>query len=58
MLLLDMPGIRREDFEDAFAVLDELIVRDLPRYGFEYPFMGPGGHYGGCWWERAAYWTV
>ena len=52
MLQLEMPGIRGEDFRDAFAVLDELIVRDTPTFGFEHPFMGPGGLYGNCWWER------
>ena len=52
MLKLNMPYIPQTEFADAFKVLDELIVRDLPRYGFRYPFMGPGGYYGGCWWER------
>ena len=52
MLKLEFPGITQEEFEDAFSVLDECIVRTLPCLGFTNPFMGPGGQYGSCWWER------
>lgn len=48
------PGITQEQFSDAFVVLDECLVMDEPRYGFSYPFIAPGGHYGGCWWQLDA----
>lgn len=48
------PGITQEQFGDAFKVLDECLVMDEPRYGFNYPFIAPGGHYGGCWWQLDA----
>lgn len=47
------PGIAQSDFKDAFNVLDECVVRE-PGYGFPYPFIAPGGHYGGCWWQLDA----
>lgn len=49
---ISFPGISQVDFSDAFNVLDECTVTQLPCNGFEYPFMGPGGHYGGNWWLR------
>ena len=52
MIKLNFPGITQEQFEDAFAVLDECIATP-PCLGFIHPFMSPGGDYdGGCWWER------
>lgn len=48
------PGITQKQFNDAFVVLDECLVMDEPRYGFNYPFIAPGGHYGGCWWQLDA----
>ena len=50
MLKLSFPGITQEQFADAFAVLEE--CKATPALGFPYPFMGPGGQYGNCWWER------
>jgi hypothetical protein len=46
-----LPGIRQEEFADAFAVLDECLVTDLPAHGFPTPVMGPGGAYGPNWWQ-------
>ena len=46
-----VPGISQEDFSDAFRVLDECIVTDVPLHGFNYPFMAPGGAYGSNWWQ-------
>lgn len=51
---ISFPGISQSDFEDAFNVLNEaLVVADSenPVYGFIYPFCGPGGEYGECWWQ-------
>ena len=50
MVELIFPGIGRDQFEDAFSVLRECMQE--PSHGFEYPYMGPGGQYGHCWWER------
>ena len=51
--ILNFPGISQADFSDAFNVLNECVVR-VPGYGFSYPFIAPGGHYGGCWWQLDA----
>ncbi|WP_221390162.1 MGH1-like glycoside hydrolase domain-containing protein [Dyadobacter sp. NIV53] len=48
--ILSFPGITQVDFKDAFDVLDECLVMD-PGFGFKYPFIAPGGHYGQCWWQ-------
>jgi glycogen debranching enzyme len=50
MIELTFPGITGEQFEDAFNVLRECI--NTPSHGFMFPYMGPGGQYGHCWWER------
>ena len=50
MLNIRFPGITNQEFTDAFAVLEE--CKSVPALGFPYPFMGPGGQYGNCWWER------
>ena len=50
MLKISFHGITQEQFADAFAVLEE--CKSTPALGFPYPFMGPGGQYGNCWWER------
>ena len=50
MIKLMYPGITQAQFEDAFAVLDE--CKNPPSLGFPNPYMGPGGQYGMCWWER------
>lgn len=50
MIRIKFPGIKQEEFEDAFAVLEE--CKATPSHGFINPFMGPGGQYGNCWWER------
>ncbi len=52
MIRLDFPGVSQQQFDDAFAVLNECRVDKLPVLGFTHPFMGPGGAYGACWWER------
>lgn len=52
--LVTFPGITKANFKDAFNVLDECLVMDEPRFGFSYPFIAPGGHYGGCWWQLDA----
>lgn len=46
-----LPGISQEDFRDAFRVLDECLVTDVPMRGFNYPFLAPGGAYGQNWWQ-------
>ncbi len=51
---LTFPGITQSEFEDAFTVLEEATVYaddNNPVYGFIYPFCGPGGSYGECWWQ-------
>ncbi|MCC6486287.1 MAG: hypothetical protein IT364_02195 [Candidatus Hydrogenedentes bacterium] len=47
---IQIPGIANEPFLDAFKVLDECLVTDVPAYGMTRPFMGPGGAYGANWW--------
>lgn len=51
--VINFPGISQADFSDAFHVLNECVVK-VPGYGFSYPFIAPGGHYGGCWWQLDA----
>jgi hypothetical protein len=46
-----LPGIRQADFADAFKVLDECLIVNVPVQGFPYPVMGPGGAYGENWWQ-------
>lgn len=46
-----LPGIAQSDFAEAFKVLDECVVVDVPVAGFEHPFMAPGGAYGENWWQ-------
>jgi hypothetical protein len=46
-----IPGITQSDFNDAFKVLDECLVVDVPLNGFNYPFLAPGGAYGENWWQ-------
>jgi hypothetical protein len=48
---IQLPGISQQDFGDAFKVLDECIVTDVPLNGFNYPYMAPGGAYGSNWWQ-------
>ncbi len=50
MIKIVYPNITQEQFADAFAVLEE--CKKAPDLGFIHPFMGPGGAYGPCWWER------
>ena len=50
MLKLTFPNITQAQFADAFEVLEE--CKATPCLGFVHPFMGPGGAYGNCWWER------
>jgi len=46
-----IPGLAQKDFQDAFKVLDECLVVDVPLRGFNYPFLAPGGAYGENWWQ-------
>lgn len=48
---INIPGISQKDFQDAFKVLDECLVTEIPVNGFNYPFMAPGGAYGDNWWQ-------
>jgi hypothetical protein len=46
-----IPGISQVHFDDAFRVLDECLIVNVPVQGFTYPVMGPGGAYGENWWQ-------
>jgi len=48
---IELPGISQQGFQDAFRVLDECMVTDVPMRGFNYPFLAPGGAYGQNWWQ-------
>lgn len=52
MIRINLPGTTQSEFDDAIQVLEECKAKIVPCLGFEYPFMGPGGQYGNCWWER------
>ena len=49
--LVTLPNISQADFEDAFKVLDECLITNVPVHGFTYPVMAPGGAYGENWWQ-------
>ncbi len=51
---IEVPGVSQENFRDAFKVLDECLVTDVPLNGFTYPYMAPGGAYGENWWQLDA----
>jgi Trehalase len=40
---VSIPGLSQTAFADAFKVLDEGLVVDVPAYGFPYPFMKASG---------------
>jgi hypothetical protein len=46
-----LPGIDQAGFADAFKVLDECLISNVPVHGFTEPVMGPGGAYGENWWQ-------
>ena len=46
-----IPGITQDDFHEAFKILDECLVTDIPMKGFNYPYIAPGGKYGHSWWQ-------
>ncbi|MBE7066341.1 MAG: hypothetical protein E7385_02195 [Ruminococcaceae bacterium] len=49
-----LPVVTQETFNDSFKVLEEAVTEassSNPVFGFEYPFCGPGGAYGACWWQ-------
>jgi hypothetical protein len=49
--LVDLPGIDQHGFEAAFEVLQAAMVTDVPKFGFNYPFISPGAGYQiGGWW--------
>jgi len=48
---IQIPGISQATFADAFKVLDECLVIDVPLFGFDHPYMAPGGAYGSNWWQ-------
>jgi hypothetical protein len=48
---LTLPGVAQADFQDAFNVLNECLVVDVPCVGFEEPYLCPGGAYGFNWWQ-------
>lgn len=49
--VVNLPGIKQNDFQQAFDILDECLVTDIPMKGFNYPFLAPGGAYGQSWWQ-------
>lgn len=53
-----IPGISQDGFADAFKVLDECLVIDVPTEGFTHPFMAPGGYYGDHWYALDTSLTV
>jgi hypothetical protein len=48
---ISFPGITQSDFQEAFNVLNECLITNLPVHGFAYPFMSPGGGYAKDWWQ-------
>ncbi|MBI4165500.1 MAG: hypothetical protein HY508_07180 [Acidobacteria bacterium] len=50
---VSIPGLSQAGFADAFKVLDEGLVVDVPAYGFPFPFMKAAGDkkYGDYWWH-------
>jgi hypothetical protein len=48
---ITFPGITQDDFQDAFNVLNECLVTNLPVAGFTRAFMYPGGEYYKNWWQ-------
>jgi hypothetical protein len=48
---IELPGVSQSDFAEAFKVLNECLVVDVPIAGFEQPFLAPGGAYGQNWWQ-------
>ena len=48
---LTLPGVAQADFQDAFNVLNECLVVDVPCVGFAEPYLCPGGGYGFNWWQ-------
>ena len=51
---VSIPGITQEEFQDAFRVLDEGLIVDVPFHGFEYPFFtaaAGGREFGWSWWQ-------
>lgn len=47
---ISIPGLRQDDLVDAFRVLDEAMIWEVPSHGFMHPFVCPGGVYSGNWW--------
>ena len=48
---ITIPGLSQSGFADAFRVLEECVVTDVPVFGFRYPVFKPGGYYGENWWQ-------
>lgn len=45
-----LPFCTQEDFDKAVDTVRMCCIR-TPCYGFEKPFISPGGLYGSCWWS-------
>jgi hypothetical protein len=49
---ISVPGLSQAGFADAFKVLGECLIVDVPIFGFTHPVISPGGGYrDGGWWE-------
>jgi len=56
---ISIPGISQAGFSEAFKVLDQCLIVDVPQWGFTHPFMSPGGLYFPTgWWELDTNLTV
>jgi len=54
---IHIPGLSQRGFADAFQVLEDSIILDVPVYGFTYPVTSPAAHgeeYGENWWPLDA----
>lgn len=50
---ISVPGLSQAHFADAFKVLDETLVVQVPAYGFNYPYHKASGddRFTDCWWQ-------
>jgi hypothetical protein len=47
---ISIPGLPRDCFDNAWRVMEGNTVTAVPSFGFEHPFVDPGGQYSECWW--------